>query len=256
MPETDQPPDHLREQQRSRAVQLGQWVLGATATAARYPFDRVPLYRRDRTGHDCDTPDLERDLPGDATTLQRAADGVGPLFHRRYWIDLADCEGSAADLLQLVAEDINAVAPATLSRFEDADGDDARSLRVGDEVVVRLPGPWDGPVRVIQRDETCFRLATMDGHIEAGEIRFAVDELDHGFVRFTIDSWARSGSRLFHHLYTTVPLAREVQLLMWAQVCRAVADLSGGVMMSNVQATTHQLDDGDGADGTGSDGEA
>lgn len=212
-------------------------------TAARYPFDRVPLYRRDRTGHDCAEPDLARDLPGDPATLQRAAAGTGPLFHRRYWIDLADCEVRPTELLRRVAADINAVAPATLSRFEDGEGRDAGSLEVGDEVVVRLPGPWDGPVRVVERDDTSFRLATLQGHIEAGEIRFAVTETEQGFTRFTIDSWARSGSRLFHHLYTTVPLAREVQLLMWAQVCRAVADLSGGVVMSNVQATTHEVDD-------------
>lgn len=40
----------------------------------------------------------------------------------------------------------------------------------GDEFVVRMPGPWDGPVRVVRRDESSFRLATLDGHLEAGEI--------------------------------------------------------------------------------------
>ena len=28
----------------------------------------------------------------------------------------------------------------------------ARALRLGDEFLVRMPGPWDGPVRVVRRD--------------------------------------------------------------------------------------------------------
>ena len=32
-------------------------------------------------------------------------------------------------------------------------------------IVVRMPGPWDGPVRVIAEDECSFRLATLAGHL-------------------------------------------------------------------------------------------
>ena len=45
-------------------------------------------------------------------------------------------------------------------------------MAVGDEYVVRMPGPWDGPVRVIASDELSFRLATLEGHLEAGQIEF------------------------------------------------------------------------------------
>lgn len=148
-----------------------------------------------------------------------------------------------ADLLDAVADDINRVAPGSLSRFEAGDGSVARGLQLGDEIVVRLPGPWDGPVRVVERDGGRLRLVTLQGHVEAGEVEFRVERTDAGFTRFVIESWARSGNRMFHHLYATVPLAREVQLLMWAAVCRNVAGIAGGVVMSNVSAITHQVEE-------------
>ena len=33
--------------------------------------------------------------------------------------------------------------------------------------MVRMPGPWDGPVRVVDRSPTWFRFATLRGHLEA-----------------------------------------------------------------------------------------
>lgn len=238
------PPAHLRRGSGETAKHLGRWLVGTATVVAQYPFRRVPLYRRDRRGHDCTPPDLARELPGDPATLQRAADGIGPLFHRRYWIVLADCRFDPSGLLDAVAEDLEGVSPE-ISHFEGADGEATGRLEVGDELVVRLPGPWDGPVRVVAREERSLRLATLQGHVEAGEIEFRTDLDDDDFVVFTIESWARSGSTTFHHLYSTVPLAREVQLLMWAQVCRGVARLARGVVMSNVRATTHEVDDVD-----------
>ena len=40
-----------------------------------------------------------------------------------------------------------------------------------------MPGPWDGPVRVIDRTPVSFRLATLDG-------------------RLTVDSRAGAGTRI------------------------------------------------------------
>ena len=91
-------------------------------------------------------------------------------------------------------------------------------LVVGDELAVRLPGPWDGPVRVVEVTETSFRLATLRGHMEAGEIGFRADTNDRGWTAFEIESWARSGDGMFYWLYERFPLARELQLHMWAPV--------------------------------------
>jgi hypothetical protein len=101
------------------------------------------------------------------------------------------------------------------------------SLRQGDEFIVRMPGPWDGPVRVVRRDERSFRLATLDGHLEAGEIEFRA-EPDGDALRFEIESWARAGDRLSALLYNKLRLAKEIQLNMWSHFCVRAAALAGG----------------------------
>ncbi len=35
-----------------------------------------------------------------------------------------------------------------------------------------MPGPWDGPVLVVDQTPTSFRFATLKGHLEAGQIEF------------------------------------------------------------------------------------
>ena len=207
----------------------------------RYLTQRVPLYRRDRESIDAPRPDLDRPHPGDPDTLQRAAAGVGPLFHRRYWIFVTDERLGAEDLIDAILRDPNRSTPSELARFETFDGEPVHDLGLGDELVVRLPGPWDGPVRLVERTPTSFRLATLLGHLEAGEIEFRTSYDERGFLQFTIESWARSGDRRFDLLYERFPVGREMQLHMWSQFCRRVAAAAGGVRMSNVSCTTEQI---------------
>lgn len=211
-------------------------------TGVRYSLHRIPLYRRDREAVRTHPPDLERDLPGDATTLQRAREGIGPLFHRSYWVVVTDERMTGEQLIDYILEEPNRVAPTELARFETFDGRPARHLTVGDELVVRLPGPWNGPVRVVDRTPASFRLATLQGHMEAGEIEFRTRTDERGFLEFRIESWARSGDRLFHLLYERFPIGRELQQHMWSQFCRRVAAVSGGVRMSNPACTTRRLE--------------
>ena len=230
----------MRSQPSSTRVRRTlHWAVGTGLALVRYPFQRVPTYRRDRIGdHHVDRPDPDRDLPGDPATVQRAGDGVGPLYHRRYWIEMTDTALGPEELVARVAQDLNAVTPTDMSRFESLGGGSPEGLAVGDELVVRLPGPWEGPIRVIERTPTSFRFATLDGHMEAGEIEFRAGIERRGFLRFEIESWARSATRPFRIHYDLVPIAREMQLQMWSRFCTAVADAAGGVLMSNVQSHT------------------
>jgi len=90
-----------------------------------------------------------------------------------------------------------------------------------------MPGPWDGPVRVVRRDASSFRLATLDGHLEAGEIEFRAGTDGDG-LHFEIESWARAGDRLSNLLYNNLRLAKEIQLNMWSHFCIRAASMSGG----------------------------
>jgi hypothetical protein len=90
-----------------------------------------------------------------------------------------------------------------------------------------MPGPWDGPVRVVHRDATSFRLATLQGHLEAGQIEFRAQP-DDDTLRFEIESWARAGDRLADVMYNKLRLAKEIQLNMWTHFCIRAAALAGG----------------------------
>ena len=228
--------------QATRRRRDPRFLLGAPVVAFHYLTQRVPLYRRDRETIDAPIPDLDRDLPGDPRSLQRAQAGVGPLFHRRYWVLVTDEELGAEELIDAILCDPNRMSPKGLAHFETLDGDPAGDVQLGDELVVRLPGPWDGPVRVVERTATSFRLATLVGHLEAGEIEFRTGYDDRGFLRFTIESWARSGDRRFATLYDRFRIGRELQLQMWAQFCLRAARVTGGVRMSNVSCSTQRLE--------------
>jgi hypothetical protein len=132
------------------------------------------------------------------------------------------------------------VAPTEFASFTKVLGEPG-AMSVGDEYVVRMPGPWDGPVRVVDRTPTSFRFVTLDGHLEAGQIRFTAerDEL----LEFRIESWARSGDRLSNLLYHHLRMSKEIQLHMWTSVIERVAELSGGRLTGGIEIRTHRVDD-------------
>jgi hypothetical protein len=114
-------------------------------------------------------------------------------------------------------------------------------MRVGDEVVVRLPGPWDGPIRVVETGPRSFRVATLDGHIEAGQIEWRAADEDEALI-FEIESWARGGDRLASLLHDRIPMAKEVQLHMWTRVVERVAGYTQGRLVHGIDITTRRCD--------------
>jgi hypothetical protein len=113
-------------------------------------------------------------------------------------------------------------------------------MTVGDEYVVRMPGPWDGPVRVVERTPASFRFATLDGHLEAGQIRFSATAGE--LLEFTIESWARSADRLSDLLYDRLRMSKEIQLHMWTSVIERVAELAGGRLTGGIEIRTRRVD--------------
>jgi hypothetical protein len=114
-------------------------------------------------------------------------------------------------------------------------------MRVGDEYVVRMPGPWDGPVRVVDVTGRSFRLVTLDGHLEAGTIEFRASPSPEG-VCFEIESWARSGDRFSNLLYNRLRMAKEIQLHMWTSFLERVARLAGGRLSGGIDIHTRRVD--------------
>jgi hypothetical protein len=140
-----------------------------------------------------------------------------------------------------VAADPDCVAPTEFASFQKVRGEEGE-MQVGDEYVVHMAGPWDGPVRVVERGPTCFRLVTLDGHLEAGQIRFSARGED-GMVVFEIESWARSAGRMVHLLYDRLRMAKEVQLHMWTSMLQRIADMAGGRVTGGIDIHTRRVDE-------------
>ncbi len=201
------------------------WPVGIAIVSWRYMWRTIPLHRSEEAGTRADLPDLAYDTTGFADRLKPIDTGVGPLLHRLYRVRIAGTSITPSALMDLVSGRLNQASPE-MAKFRKTRGAQG-SLRQGDEFVVRMPGPWDGPVRVVRRDEASFRLATLDGHLEAGEIEFRA-ETDGDGLHFEIESWARAGDRMSALLYNNLRLAKEIQLNMWSHFCIRAASMAGG----------------------------
>ncbi len=199
------------------------WPVGIALVSWRYMWRTTPLHRSEEAGGAEDLPDPEHN--GDGEGRQGLDAGVGPMLHRSYAVWIAGSSLSPADLIEVVADKLNKASPE-MAVFRKTRGA-AGPLRHGDEFLVRMPGPWDGPVRVVHRDTTSFRLATLVGHLEAGEIEFRASSVGDA-LRFEIESWARAGDWLADLLYNKLRLAKEIQLNMWSHFCVRTAALAGG----------------------------
>jgi Domain of unknown function (DUF1990) len=216
-----------------------RWPVGIALTSWRYMWRTTPLKRRELDGSPGD--DRCPEPPADADGIQAPEHGAGPLFHRRYSVRIRDSKLSACELVARVQENPDVAAPRELATFRKTAGEDG-GMRVGDEYVVRMAGPWDGPVRVIEVTDASLRLATLDGHLEAGQIEFAAAEVDRE-VEFRIESWARSGDRLSNLAYTHLRMAKEIQLHMWTSFLERIVRLSRGRRSGAIAIETRRVDD-------------
>jgi len=193
--------------------------------------------------------EVDGSLPDDAPPplrpgeeLQPAESGAGPLFHRVYRARIRDSSLSPERVIAEVTSDVDRIAPTEFASFNKVLGRQG-VMAVGDEYVVRMPGPWDGPVRVVERTPTSFRFATLEGHLEAGQIEFSA-WADGPVLEFRIESWARAGDRLSNLLYDRLRMSKEVQLHMWTSVLVRVAKLAGGRLTGGIEIRTRRVDVG------------
>jgi hypothetical protein len=217
-----------------------RWPVGIVLTGWAYMWRTTPMHRDEIEGALPD--DLPPELPAgvDLDGVQRPPDGAGPLFHRTYSVSIRDSRMSAEQLIDRVSSDPNEVAPGEFTRFQKEHGDE-HVMRVGDEFVVRMPGPWNGPIRVIEKTPTSFRFATLGGHLEAGQIEWRARD-GAETVQFQIESWSRPGDRLSNLLHHRLRMAKEVQLHMWTSVLERVVKLTGGRRAAAIDIHTRTAD--------------
>ncbi|MFD2718021.1 DUF1990 family protein [Hymenobacter monticola] len=177
------------------------------------------------------------------TAEQPAATGSGPLLERRYFIDVARPRLTPAQLMAEVQADVPRFSPGVLADFKKKDGDD--DLKAGDEFSIKILGPWNGCVRVTDVSATAFEFITLEGHPEAGRIRFETHYLDErpDVLRFEIRSSARSRDGLVAFAYDTIGGGKLLQEATWTEFCQRVAEASGGQALGNVVVETFRHDE-------------
>lgn len=191
-------------------------------------------------------PTLPQDPP-DRPPSQRLRDGCGPLFHRVYRIDFVAPGNTPEELMTDLKRELNAYSPAELASFERRVEQRPGEIVTGDEFVVHIRGPWNGPVRVVEQGPTTMGLVTLDGHMEAGQIWFSVGPAPPevtakrpGALRFKIESWARSRDETVDLAYNRLGLAMLAQQAVWAFMCRRVVSQAGGRPLGPVCVLTEE----------------
>jgi hypothetical protein len=224
-----------------RLSTASRWPLGVALTSWRYMWRTLPMHRSEVEGTLAE--DGPPDLPGHVRLdeVLHPPGGAGPLFHRRYRGRIREADMGARELIDTISSDLDLVAPREFASFTKVQGEKGE-MTVGDEYVVRMPGPWDGPVRVIEKTPQSFRFVTLEGHLEAGQIRF--EARDAELLEFTIESWARAGDRLSNLLFDQLRMSKEIQLHMWTSVTQRVAELSGGRLTGGIEIRTRRVEAG------------
>jgi Domain of unknown function (DUF1990) len=233
------PPMPRKQGFPKRLATASRWPMGVALTSWRYLWRTTPLHRDEVEGSlEADSPPP---LPAELqpTEIQMPEDGAGPLFHRRYRVRIRDSDLSAEELVRRVAAEPDSVAPSEFATFRKVNGSGGR-MEMNDEYIVRMAGPWDGPVRVVEREDAMFRLVTLEGHLEAGQIEFRAYEEDV-IVVFEIESWARSKDRLTDVLYDRLRMSKEVQLHMWTSTLERIVTLSGGSRSGGIEIHTRKV---------------
>ncbi len=171
---------------RSMATAV-RWPVGVALTSWRYMWRTTPIHRSEEPGSwpEDAPPPVPDGLLDEQVQLLRH--GAGPLFRRRYLAHVRSPRMPPEELMAHLQRNPDRAAPSEFATFKKATGNEG-GMRPGDEYVVRMPGPWDGPVRVVEVSPSSFGLATLVGHLEAGQIAFRTKG-GRDRLEFEIESW-------------------------------------------------------------------
>jgi uncharacterized protein (UPF0548 family) len=200
----------------------------------------TPFHRGERDGSASQDSPPRLPVGAELNDVQGPEQGYGPLFHRSYRVLVRRPQLSACELMSRLQADPDEPSPREFATFIKVRGEEGK-MAVGDEFVVRMAGPWDGPVRVVAVGDTSFRLVTLDRHLEAGQIVFSAED-DADGLRFAIESWARSADPFADLLYQHLRMAKEIQLHMWTSFLERVAEIAGGRVSGGIEIDTRRVE--------------
>jgi hypothetical protein len=214
--------DPGRSRLGSAVFRVACWTSGAPLASFRFLTRQRPI--EEFVLPEGSTPSALPPAEADADHREDE-DGLGPVVHKLFRAEIESPRLSAERLIDVVAADPNVISPYEVVRFEKTRGEPG-DLREGDGVLIRMAGPWNGPVEVTKRWEEGFRLAATSGHAQLGQVELRAHE-DDGAMRLEIQTRERSATGLFH-LLRKLGLVRRMQTHTWAHMLEAAAQLAGG----------------------------
>lgn len=168
--------------------------------------------------------------------LQPSSVGEGPLYNRHYEIEFYDPKISPHEIMEAFKKNPNLLNPPIFNHFEKIKGLKTK-MKVGDEFISHLIGPWNSPTRVMTQSIKGFKFETLDGSMEAGTIEFNLSKKGLGWV-FYIESQAKSRDSLINFLYDKTPFLKLGQKMMWIYVCKQFAQKCQAKVLSEVSVVT------------------
>ncbi len=195
------------------------WLVGAPLAVFRFLRREIPIVEIDPAA----TAPLPAENPPSAQREEDA--GVGPVVHRLYSATIPEPKLTADRLLAIIAADPNVIAPSEVLRFEKTRGR-AGVLEETDELLIRMAGPWNGPVEVTRRWQEGFRLTATRGHPQLGQVEVRARDAG-GELTIEIQTRERAAGVVFHALQR-IGLIRRMQSYTWAEMLENAAQLAGG----------------------------
>ena len=209
----------------SFVIRVTGWLVGAPLAIFRFLRREIPIVEGDPAARAPLTPEN-----ADAARREAGA-GVGPVVHRLYSATIRAPKLSADRLLAIIAADPNVIAPTEVLRFDKTAGEPG-PLREGDELLIRMAGPWNAPVRVARRWPEGFRLTAERGHPQLGQLELRAREED-GRIAMEIQTRERAAGLGFHVLQR-IGLIRRMQSYTWAEMLENAAQLAGGPRLERI----------------------
>lgn len=165
------------------------------------------------------------------------ADGVGPLQHKHFWVEIENSSYQAPALFEHFKVHFSEIMLVDVAAEP---GTPTTPLATGVTMTGSLPVRGHFQMRVQQLGERNVIFATLQGHPIAGTLEFRFDQVAEK-VRFHILIYSRSAYLLDLVLMQTV--GGMIQDLNWQEVIDRVVEESRGDAPGGVQSETRTLTD-------------
>jgi hypothetical protein len=216
----------LRSRFGRRFIRTVGWIVGAPLALFRF-------LRRQTAVEVINSRGGPAPLPADEpkSVNRESEQGVGREVHRLYSATIQTPKLPAGRLLEIIAADPNVIAPSEVLRFEKTRGKPG-GLEEGDELLIRMAGPWNAPVKITRRWEEGFRFAATGGHPQIGQVELRLRD-DGGELAVEIQTRERAAGVKFH-LLQRIKLVQRMQSYTWGEMLQNAAQLAGGRQLERI----------------------